>query len=168
MSKNVLTTEHALLGFLRQRPAHGYEIYQELNKPGGLGLVWRIKQGQLYAVLNRLEQMGLVTASFEPQEGRPPRKMFQLTQAGIDAYIAWISTPVERPRRLRLEFLAKMYFALREGDDNARSLVAGQRTRCRAWLEEHLERAESHRRGRQFEWLVWQLRIQQIEAMAQP
>jgi DNA-binding PadR family transcriptional regulator len=137
-----------------------------LCKPGGLGLVWRIKQAQLYAVLTKLEEMGLVTASVEPQEGRPSRKMFQLTQAGFDAFLSWISTPVERPRQLRVEFLAKLFFALREDKETANRLLESQQIRCKSWLDDHLERAEEISQAEhEYEWLVWQLRIQQIEAM---
>ena len=41
MIRQPLTIEYALLGFLRQQPRHGYEIYQQLSDPTGLGLVWR-------------------------------------------------------------------------------------------------------------------------------
>ena len=71
-----LTTEHALLGFLRRRPMYGYEIHQQLTHPTGLGLVWRLKQSQLYALLAKLEEAGYVTTTIEPQETRPPRKIF--------------------------------------------------------------------------------------------
>lgn len=84
-----LTTEHALLGFLRQRPMYGYEIHQQLSEPSGLGLVWQLKQSQLYALLAKLEQEGYVTTSPEPQQTRPPRKMFELTPAGSNAFLTW-------------------------------------------------------------------------------
>jgi DNA-binding PadR family transcriptional regulator len=37
-----LSTEYALLGFLRRQPMHGYEIHQQLSDATGLGLVWRL------------------------------------------------------------------------------------------------------------------------------
>ncbi len=44
MIKTPLTIEHALLGFLRQRPMHAYEIHQTLLRAEALGLVWHLKQ----------------------------------------------------------------------------------------------------------------------------
>jgi len=48
---------------------HGYEIYQQLRAATGLGLVWRIKRSQLYALLAEIEARGYVAATTLPQEG---------------------------------------------------------------------------------------------------
>src|SRR5262245_50407367 len=64
MVKQPLTIEHALLGFVRQRPMHGYEIHQRLLASAELGMVWSIKQSLLYAHLTRLEEEGLLTSQF--------------------------------------------------------------------------------------------------------
>src|SRR5262245_48213282 len=110
-----LSTEFALLGFLRQQPMYGYEIHQKLLEATGLGLVWRLKQSQLYALLIKLEREGFVTVTLEHQEARPPRKMFELTEAGRNAFLDWVQQPVAQGRKLRLDFLAKLYFARFEG-----------------------------------------------------
>ena len=44
--------EFILLGFLSQRAMHGYDLYKTLVQGGGVGLVWRVKQSQLYALLD--------------------------------------------------------------------------------------------------------------------
>lgn len=160
-----LTTEHALLGFLRRRPMHGYEIHQQLSDPAGLGLVWRMKQSQLYALLAKLEREGYVVATLEPQEPRPPRKVFHLTEQGCAAFEVWLTSPVPRGRELRLDFLAKLYFARQEGVDVVQRLVARQRRACLEWLDEQRRSAEQLRERHHFEWLVHQFRVGQIEAM---
>ncbi|MCZ7573422.1 MAG: PadR family transcriptional regulator [Ardenticatenaceae bacterium] len=160
-----LTTEHALLGFLRRRPMYGYEIYQQLSDPAGLGLVWRLKQSQLYALLARLEHEGYITATLEPQDARPPRKVFRLTEAGREAFLAWVQSPVPRGRALRLEFLAKLYFARHEGLGVVERLVAAQRAACQSWRAEQQAQAAARRDAHPYDWLVCQFRIGQIEAM---
>lgn len=160
-----LTTEHALLGFLRQRPMYGYEIHQQLADPAGLGLVWRLKQSRLYALLGKLEQEGYVRATLELQDARPPRKVFHLTDAGRAAFLEWIETAVPHGRELRLEFLAKLYFARREGPAVVERLVERQRAACRAWLTTQHQEATTLRDTHPYEWLVCQFRIGQIEAM---
>ncbi len=82
-----LSTELSLLGFLRLRPMHGYEIHSCLADPSGLNGLWQVKLGRLYALLGRLELQGYVTAEIEPQGDRPPRKVFSLTPAGTAAYL---------------------------------------------------------------------------------
>ena len=71
MVKAPLTMEYALLGFLRDEPMHAYEMYQQLHETEALGLVWRIKQSQLYALLARLEETGYLTTVTAPQRDAP-------------------------------------------------------------------------------------------------
>ncbi|MBI5880215.1 MAG: PadR family transcriptional regulator [Chloroflexi bacterium] len=158
-----LAMEHALLGFLRRRPMHGYELYQQLCDPHGLWLIWRIKQSQLYALLAKLESEGLVSATLQTQETRPPRRVFRLTRAGRDRFLTWVRSPVPHGRDLRQDFLAKLYFAAREGAGAAAALVAVQQAECRAWLDER--RTGSPADGAPFEALVKNFRLHQIEAM---
>jgi DNA-binding PadR family transcriptional regulator len=127
MIKAPLTIEHALLGFLLEEPMHAYEMHQQLHEADALGLVWRIKQSQLYALLARLEDVGYLTTVTAPQETRPARKMLHLTPAGRAAFERWRETPVQHGRDLRQEFLAKLYFAQREGHGCVQRLVGAQR-----------------------------------------
>ena len=163
MIRSPLTIEHALLGFLRRQPGHGYEIYQQLCDPAGLGLVWRIKQSQLYALLAKLEDKGYVTATLEPQGTRPPRKVFELTPAGRNVFLEWVQSPVPHGRQLRLDFLAKLYFARRE--DLATQLIERQRITCGEWLAAQQEQANAVEANQPYDWLVYRFRIGQIQAM---
>jgi DNA-binding PadR family transcriptional regulator len=144
---------------------HGYEIHQELSNPRGLGLVWRLKQSHLYALLSRLEERGYVTFTLEPQESHPPRKVYALTDAGREALSAWVHSPVERGREFRIEFLAKLFFACREGEAAVGELLARQREACCNWLADQQTQAESLRDARPYEWLVCRFRMGQIQAM---
>jgi DNA-binding PadR family transcriptional regulator len=159
-----LSTEFALLGFLRRQPMYGYEIHQQLSEATGLGLVWRLKQSQLYALLTKLEREGFVTTTIEYQEARPPRKMFELTQAGRNAFEDWVQQPVAQGRKLRLDFLAKLYFARLEGPEVAGRLIERQRLACRNWLREQEEETEALRYSQPYDWLVHKFRLGQIEA----
>lgn len=166
MVRQPFTMEHALLGFLREEPEHGYAIYQRLSDPAGLGLVWRIKQSQLYSLLSKLEEAGYASATIEPQGSRPPRKVYSLTRSGRQAFQEWLHSPVQHGRHLRLEFLAKFYFARRESQNVAAELIDRQRHTCRQWLEQQQNRARETR-DRPYDWLVHQFRIGQIKAMLQ-
>lgn len=160
-----LTIEHALLGYLSERPMHGYDIYRQIRRPGGLGVVWRIKRSQLYALLTKLETLGYISAALEQQIGRPARRVFHLTEAGRAAFADWLTSPVDRPRDLRLDFLARLYFARRDSAELAFQLVHRQRARCLEWLHEYTVRLEACPADQAFERTVWQFRVRQIEAI---
>jgi PadR family transcriptional regulator, regulatory protein AphA len=158
------TIEWSLLGFLAEAPMHGYEIFQRLSDAAGLGIVWYIKQSHLYTILSRLEDRGYIAHVLEPQEARPPRKVYSLTPEGELALRSWISTPVEHGRDFRLEFLAKFNVAQREGEETVRELLAAQRVTCQAWCAD-LEALLSQQGRDTFEGLVYRFRLGQIQAM---
>ena len=165
MVSSPLTIEHVLLGFLHHEPTHGYEIHRRLSDPEGLGLVWHVKQNKLYALLAKLERKGYVTIELEPQNNRPPRKIFQLTEAGRQAFLTWVQSPVQHGRKLRLDFLAKLYFARREGEVVTRHLIEQQRVVCQSWLAQEHAQAGALRETRPYDWLVHEFRVGQIDAM---
>jgi DNA-binding PadR family transcriptional regulator len=161
-----LSLEIALLGFLRREPMHGYAIHHLLSDPDGLGPVWGIKLGRLYAMLSRLEEAGCVSTSTEPQESKPPRKVYHLTDTGRETFEAWLSSPVRHGRSLRLEFLVKLYFVRLEEPEDAGRLLARQREQCRAWLAAEQTLADTETSGdRPYGRLVHRFRIGQIRAM---
>jgi len=165
MIKQPLTIEYALLGFLRQQPMHAYEIHQTLLRAEALGLVWHLKQSLVYVMLERLEAEGYVTASIEPQGSRPPRRILALTPDGQEAFAQWLRTPVAHGRDFRLEFLAKLYFARQDDPANTAALIATQQLACRDWLAELRAQADALSAVRDYDWLVMQFRIGQIEAI---
>lgn len=162
-----LTIEYALLGFLYQQPRHGYEIHQQLLASEGVGLVWRVKQSQVYALLHKLEQEGYITAVLETGDAYPPRKILHLTPAGETAFLDWLQTPVPQAHKMRQEFMAKLYFAAQIDAPAAVALIRRQRQKCQAWLALSEEQAASFTAAQRFEWLLYQFRHGQIEAMLQ-
>jgi DNA-binding PadR family transcriptional regulator len=127
--------ELALLGFLQAGSQHGYQIHQMFLDQEGLGQVWHLKQSQLYALLGKLEKDGYIWGKLEHQEGgRPPRRLFELTDAGKVVFREWLLSPVNSPRLLGQEFMAKWYFVRQESAELARRLLLAQRAICESWL----------------------------------
>jgi PadR family transcriptional regulator AphA len=160
-----LTLEHALLGFLYERPMHGYEIHQYLASLAGLGLVWQVKQSHLYAMLDKLEGDGYIAGKQQAQAMRPPRRVFRLTSAGRKAFRDWLSRPVSHGREIRLEFLAKLYFARRVGAGWVSQLIERQRQECGDWRASLLAQSAANAERGAFAWLVYQFRVSQVESM---
>jgi DNA-binding PadR family transcriptional regulator len=71
----------AILGLLRERSMHGYEMIQELEaRTGGR---WRPSAGSIYPTLQLLEDEGLVRA--DEVDGK---RVFSLTESGSEAAAA--------------------------------------------------------------------------------
>jgi len=159
-----LTIEHTLLGFVYERPVHGYEIYQRLSAPSGLWQVWRLKQSQLYALLTKLEEENYLAATLQPQEARPPRKIYSLTETGHAAFQAWLTTPVTHGRQMRIEFLAKLYFAHCQAPATVLQLLERQTTACQQWLDELQDQSAAKLDPDFFAYAVQQFRRNQVES----
>lgn len=67
-----------ILNLLQHSRCHGYEMVQMLKKTEGL----KIREGNIYPILARLQTDGLVKSISEPSQDGPPRKYFQLTPSG--------------------------------------------------------------------------------------
>lgn len=160
-----LTLEHALLGFLQQRPMHAYEMFQLLSRGKPLGQVWHLKQSHLYALLARLERVGYVATTTEAQGIRPPRKVMSLTAGGRSAFQRWLVTPVAHGRDFRIEFLAKLFFARQSGAEAVAALVDVQRRACQGWLLTLRAQLTSIGAECSYDRLVLQFRISQITAI---
>lgn len=155
---------HVLLGFVYERPSHGYEIYRQLAAPDGLWQVWRIKQSQLYALLSKLEEASYLTATLQGQDARPPRKIYALTENGRNVYQKWLTTPVLHGRQMRLEFLAKLYFAERQDRTVAHQLLKHQTETCQQWLTNLKAQTNSPPDTGFFAYAVREFRINQTES----
>lgn len=124
-----VSPQPALLGLLLSEPKHGYELYQEFRRE--LGRVWRIGQSQLYAQLKQLEEARLVSVRVEEQPSRPARKVYRLTADGRSAFEEWVRQPTPYLRRIRVEFLARLYFFQHLQMDGLEALVVEQKAVCR-------------------------------------
>jgi PadR family transcriptional regulator AphA len=166
LQKNPLAVEHALLGLVRTRPMHGYELYQLLCAPGSLGQVWRVKQGLLYALLKRLEQEGLLAGQRVDQDDAPARRVLAITPAGAAAFDRWLMTPVASGRDLRIEFLAKLFFAQQQGKAAVDALIDRQLAAVTAWRRQLEQRRAALSPAATFDQLVLDYRIGQVQAAA--
>lgn len=76
MLKGVL--EGCVLDIIGRQETYGYEITRRLNALGFTDVV----DGTVYTILVRLERNNLVEVTKKPSDMGPPRKFFELNQAG--------------------------------------------------------------------------------------
>ncbi len=94
----------ALLGLVLQRPGHGGDLVSRLK--GRLGETWRIDVTDVYRLLRRLEEEGLVASVQEHRAGndRRMRTVYHPTEETAQAVTCWMETLMPRePVRLSLQ-----------------------------------------------------------------
>lgn len=98
-----LETEILVLGLalLRSGQAafHGFGLAQAMRERSRSRRL--TAHGTLYKALGRLEEFGLLTSRWddEPTDGRPRRRLYELTGAGVRAAeLAMAADPVTQPR----------------------------------------------------------------------
>ena len=74
-------TNLIVLGFLRMRPMHGYEI-QQLIQQSRMDDWANVLSGSIYYALNKMEQDGLIRAEAEVRTGNRLRKIYAITEEG--------------------------------------------------------------------------------------
>jgi PadR family transcriptional regulator AphA len=164
-SQTPLSLEYILLGFLDICPIHGYDLYKTLSSFEGISLVWHIKQSQLYALLDKLEDAGLVTSKIVPGEAFLSRKLFEITALGRRAFLTWVNCPVSHGREMRQEFLAKLYFAQESGVEASLELIEEQIATCAEWLSSFQISFSKTSDYEHYERMIYQYRISQTQAM---
>ena len=81
--------ELAILGLLKERAMHGYELKRQLGQR--LGFFWTVSFGSLYPTLKKLEQGGLVEKVLDPEQRSRRRQVYRITPAGEDEFLELIS-----------------------------------------------------------------------------
>lgn len=147
------------LGLLMQGPGHGYQLDQKLDED--FGMIWKAGQTKLYVTLSSLEKKGFLRSEMEPQENRPDRKMYHLTEEGRETFLEWVREPVPSLRAVRVELLAKLRFFDLLGLDGLDDLIAAQQEVFQEMMKEwSLEKKHEEDR---FMSRVYDYRIQQAE-----
>lgn len=102
-----------LLLLLVQKPAHGYELMEQLSQEDGTPAA---DPGLLYRTLRQFEEEGLVRSSWDTGGCGPARRVYEITEEGREYLHTWavrIRHTRERLNRFLSEYEA--YFHSTEG-----------------------------------------------------
>jgi DNA-binding PadR family transcriptional regulator len=116
--------EILILRRLRSGPAHGYELRKRVEQTTGVVL----HNNSLYPALKRFEEAGAVTKTAQPQDGRPPRLIYTLTDVGHDLLHDLIADLPPDQAADESEFLARLgQFSLINSTERAAVLASRDR-----------------------------------------
>lgn len=111
---------HAILGLLSIQPMSGYDLGRAFA--GSVKHFWHADQSQIYRTIERLTTAEHIATEVIVQDGKPNRKVHTLTDSGRQELSDWLDSPLER-QRVKLPFLARLFFIAEHGDDAAQRLL---------------------------------------------
>ena len=148
------TLGYAILGLLAQEALSGYDLTQRMR--GRVGNFWSARHSQIYPELAHLEEGKYVTHRVVEQRERPDKKVYEITEAGLEALKDWVTQPPP-PRAPRDELVLKAYSVWLADPEKAARLFREEALRhekqlaryeeTRTWMErergEEVSRADS-------------------------
>ncbi|MBI4731260.1 MAG: PadR family transcriptional regulator [Chloroflexi bacterium] len=129
-----MSLEFAILGFLNYHPYTGYDLKKIFDT--SIRHFWPADQSQIYRTLARLTEQGFAGMEKVPQEDRPDRKVYHITEAGQAALREWLAgpPPLDEPRSAPL---IQVFFAGQLTDEEILAKFDGFAAIMRAILAQY-------------------------------
>ncbi|WP_421016989.1 PadR family transcriptional regulator [Furfurilactobacillus cerevisiae] len=102
-----MKSRQIVLGILKSGPQTGYDITQLFQT--SFAFFFDSSAGMVYPALRKLEKDGLVTKEIVPQQGKPDKHVYTITDAGSQEFEDYLKSPVE-PESVKSDFLARLMF----------------------------------------------------------
>ncbi|MFC4597618.1 PadR family transcriptional regulator [Cohnella hongkongensis] len=96
------TLAYGLLSLLSYSSLSGYDLTQRIQP------FWPAKHSQIYPLLARLEEKGMVVCELVQQNDKPDKKVYSLQEKGFDALREWLTVPASDPV-MRDELMLKAF-----------------------------------------------------------
>lgn len=104
-----MSLQFALLGLLEYKSMTGYELKKLFDE--SINNFWAASLSQIYRELGALENKGYLSSVIQPQNDRPDRKIYSITEAGKTAFMEWIvNFPQRLSKETRDEFTLRIFF----------------------------------------------------------
>lgn len=93
---------YGLLSLIAVTPCTGYDLTQRIQ------LFWNANHSQIYPLLAQLEEKGYTRFEHVPQNDKPDKKIYTITEEGKEVVRQWIAEPTDEPV-VRDEFALKVF-----------------------------------------------------------
>lgn len=129
-----MSLEFAILGFLNYHPYTGYDLKKIFDT--SVRHFWPADQSQIYRTLTRLTEQGFAEMKKVPQEDRPDRKVYHITDLGQAELLKWLAgpPPYGEPRSAPL---IQVFFAGQLSDEEVLTKFEGFAAAMRAILAQY-------------------------------
>jgi len=126
----ITLTECAILGLVARRERSGYDLLKSIE--GGVGFFWTPAKSQLYALLPKLVERGLLRARRVEQDRRPDKTLYRITPAGRRALREGLEQA--SPAVDRNPFELRVFFGEHMRPGAVRKMIEARRDHQRAHL----------------------------------
>ena len=124
--------EHAILAFLTYHPMSGYDLKKIFDQ--SVAHFWSATQSHIYKSLEGLEKKGWAEATVIPQEGKPNRKEYQITEEGRGELRQWLTTPLPL-EPVREAALIQIFFSHSSSNEEIANLFEARMQEIRERLQ---------------------------------
>ncbi|AUM14276.1 hypothetical protein Kalk_18415 [Ketobacter alkanivorans] len=107
-ARSFMSLKHVLLMVLKKQSATGYGITKWFDGP--LGYFWDTSHQRVYRALAKLHEDGWVRFDVVPQQGKPDKKVYEVTPLGEKALNDWMLKPLPLPQ-VNEPYLVKLFSA---------------------------------------------------------
>ena len=137
-TEQITLTECAVLGMLARKERSGYDLLKAIER--SVGFFWTPAKSQLYALLPKLVERGLLEARRIEQDKRPDKTVYRITKAGRAALREGLEQA--SPAVDRNPFELRVFFGEHMRPGAVRAMIEARRDRQRAHLAilEEIER----------------------------
>jgi DNA-binding PadR family transcriptional regulator len=87
-----MALQHAILVSLAEQSGSGYELARRFDR--SIGYFWSATHQQIYRTLRSMEDDGWVSVTPVAQQGRPDKKVYEVSEAGRAELRRWITEPL--------------------------------------------------------------------------
>ena len=99
---------HTILVVLLEEPNSGYGISKRFEE--NVGCFWQASQQQIYRELGKMDRHGWISPTVIPQEGKPDKKVYAVTDTGRQEVLKWCMEPTT-PTPIREDLLVQILAA---------------------------------------------------------
>jgi DNA-binding PadR family transcriptional regulator len=142
-----MSLRYALLAILRVGPLSGYDLQKQFSL--SVGHLWHAPDSQIYPELRKMQTQGLIEGEDQARGQRGTRRVYHVTDAGEQAYLQWMQSPLDYQRVRDPAHLRAAYL------ENTTPEAA------RAFFRGHIAEWESEREQ-------WQQELRRIAARSNP
>lgn len=105
-----MSLKHGILGLLTYKSMTGYELMKSFNE--SLSFFWNAQTSQIYRELDTIEKKGWVVSKIIPQDDKPNKKEFTLTNEGKDELNKWLNShSPEKSMTIRDDMTMRVLFS---------------------------------------------------------
>ena len=115
------------LGMLTDGAASGYDLKKQFES--SFAHFFAAGYGSIYPALSALAEQGLVCCEQVPQDGKPDRKVYEITDAGREFLLKALENPAPT-HKIRSEFLATMCFAHLMPKEHVQTVLNNRLAEC--------------------------------------